>query len=242
MAAVMVTTGWCLWQRRLAWYCLPVDRVTTLGCTLVCVALLLFRAHHVIAPIGAVTGTPYVEQFLGHLCLLAASGAHIYAAAARLVPDWQLRPLLGRMDIPAAVAAAAMLVCFVCSDARARRPRGDFLALHRDVWLNAYWLIWAAMSVYLLGFLLWLMLTLRRDPRSSSTATMFVVACMLGIVSRLLRVATIVTGGQVDPLGVDYRLFLYACVAVATAAAARSWRARLAFRGDDQPERVPVSA
>lgn len=226
---ILMITGWSLWERRISLRSLPADRVMTLGCLLCGAGLLLFQARWMGAVFREVAGTAYLHCYISHLLLMSAAGCQIFAAGCRLVPDSVLGPLMRRMDVPAAAAASIMLICIFSSDS-ARKYFGrdfcDFTAVPPDFWLRAYWFTFAASGCYLLGFLVWLMLPMRQDPRSTMTADLFIVASVFGITSMLDRIAML-TPAHLDPHGHIARYGLYLCVTVATVACAQSWRTRM---------------
>lgn len=236
----LMITGWCLWERRLSLrLALPADRVMTLGCLLCGAGLLMFRSHPIGALLREVTGEDYLHCYISHLLLMSAAGCQIFAAGCRLVPDDTLGLLMRRMDVPAATAAFVMLICITSSDSTGKysgRDFCDFTAVPPDFWLRAYWFTFAVIGCYLLGFLVRLMLPLRKDPRSTATADLFIAASVLGIISMLDRLAML-TPANIDPHGLIARCGIYMCVAVATVACAQSWRTRV--RVLRQPQRDP---
>lgn len=236
---ILMIIGWSIWERRISLRSLPADRVMTLGCLLCGAGLLIFRAHWVGALFREVAGTAYLHCYISHLLLLSAAGCQIFSAGCRLVPDDALGALMRRMDVPAATAAFAMLICIFSSDS-ARKYFGrdfcDFTAVPPDFWLRAYWLTYAAIGCYMLSFLVWLMLPLRQDPRSIATADLFIVASAFGMISMLDRIAML-TPAHVDPHGHVARYGIHLCVGVAAVACAQSWRTRVRALRD--PQRDP---
>lgn len=225
-AVALLIIGWAIWERRLSWRALSADRHATIGCVQTCIALVLFRSQ-AIADAATWLGVPYVQSVIAAILLMAMGGCQIYAAACRLVPDDQIRLFMHRVDVPAAICAQVMLLLFFASPApHHHHVKTDLLSVPCDLWLDAYWLVYASITLYMAVFLGWLLVALRRDPRARRAPDLMLVsAAFIGLASTV-RIVSVLSGGWFDGHGNVMRycaVFGFVWGAVATA---QSWRHR----------------
>ncbi|OCB57676.1 hypothetical protein A5677_17075 [Mycobacterium malmoense] len=67
----------------------------------------------------------------------------------------------------------------------------DFFDCPLDGWLKAYWVLVCGFIGYILASICWPLILLRRDPRNRRTATIYLIACTLGVIVCVSRIATI---------------------------------------------------
>lgn len=193
---VLVATGCCVWIRRQSWR-LHRDRVLTLVILFQGIGFALCipaNGRYLGRWIFALTGIAHLRDYAGHLCFMAAAAAMVYVAASRLLPDGHMEQFMRRIEIPAAAAALGMLGCIVLSPTlRHPSESADFLQIHRDNWLVAYWLIYMAVCAYLLRCLVDLLFVLRQDDRNRVTASLYIAACRVGFIALILMVVDVVS-------------------------------------------------
>lgn len=188
IAAVLPISVWCLFVRRDTWKC-KLRRALTVSVILVAVGVVLtsplLTMFDTSLLIGAV-GVQHFDDYLGHLCYLAALCTITYALLARTVPDRQVRKLMRwRVEYPSALAAVVMLA-LVTASPKLRSEKTlhtpDFFEVPCGRLLHAYWTVYAVALLYLLGYMFRLLLVLRRDPRSRRAANLYLMACVLGMI------------------------------------------------------------
>ena len=216
-----------MWVRRKTWR-IQWDRALTMSVAFDGLAFALVsptQGRWLNQALFNLTGIAHLSDYFGHLLFICAVCSVIYAAACRLVPDDELEALLHKIEIPGAVAAAAMLGALTLSKNITKQPRTDFFDVPCDFWLRVYWATYGVLVIYLTFFMVRLLLVLRGDPRSRTTANMFLVSAGFGLVSfgsLLVRV--------VGPKSIScFWIWAPLCIsgAVAAFAAAWSWRGRM---------------
>lgn len=194
---ILMALGRWIWQRSQGWRHHPENVLwVSLGLMFCAFVLCAPQTNHYIGkPIYQVTNIAHMDDFFGHICFIASSVAIIHAAAYRLLPDDELTPALERWARgPAAVVAVTMLVSITLSRSTRVRSHRDFFDVPTDGWLKLYWLSYDVLMLYLIGLIVYLMLWLRRDPRSRVSAYLFVIAGCLGSVAIGAQIAHLVIG------------------------------------------------
>lgn len=225
----MMLIGWSIFVRRYSWR-FRWDRMITLGVAFQAAGLLLCAPDAPERQLGAIlfeiTGVTHVRDYFGHLCFISAAVAVVCALICRLVPDAQVETVMRRVEWPCAGAALVMLICLTSSNSlTAWHGHADFFQEPRDLWLTIYWFTYMGIVAYVLGYMVRLLLILRQDPRSRTSATTFIAAiaagsiAMTAVIARLID-PTIVSSDFIwGPLGVASSLSAFA--------SAWSWRSRI---------------
>lgn len=225
IAAVLLLTGWCLFVRRGTWRC-GLDRALTISVVLVGVGVVLTSPLLADVDTGLLisfVGVQHFDDYLGHVCYLSALCTIAYALLMRTVPDRTAHRLMRwRVEYPAAASAVVMLGLATTSPRlRSDTPLGDdFFEVEAGPYLHAYWTVYAVMLVYLMGYMIRLLRVLRRDPRSRQTATLYLVAAVLGIIGVLAEFADT----WLHFIDGTLWLLLTAPAVIVSIAAALSWR------------------
>lgn len=187
ISVALLIGGWCLFLRRNTWKC-GLKRALTVSVVLICVGIVLTSPLLTIVDnqlLITSVGVQHFDDYLGHVCFLAALCTISYAVLARTVADRQVRKLMRwRVEYPTAIAAVIMLVLITISP-RLRREtpvRNDFFEVTCGGYLHAYWAVYTATLLYLLGYIFALLRHLRHDPRSRQTANLYLMTCVLGII------------------------------------------------------------
>jgi hypothetical protein len=131
------------------------------------------------------------------------------------------------IERPATLCIPLLLATFTLSRGSKTYTR-DFFALPTDFWLSVYWILLCGTLIYLLGFGFRAMLVLRKDPRSTQIATLYLLACGSGIAACSVRIITALVPAIQGPM--DAALvwfFACACGAGFAVTSAYSWRQKV---------------
>lgn len=164
-----------------------------------------------------------VEDLFAHICLIVAVTAIIQHGLARLNGEEQVRGLFRRqVETPVRIGIPLLVATFVVAD---EKYQADLFTAHvRTFWFGAYWLVLGAMLVYLFLYAGRVLLILRKDPRSTATANLYLTSAGFGVAATVIQVAT-------AEVGVDITLpaWLCACLGAIGFAygSARSWQAKV---------------
>jgi len=169
-------TGGCLWVRRRAWG----HRFELGGCIVAAsmfACLLLMGPALSLAlstPIYAVTGLWNLEDLLGHLAYLAGLTALFQTLVYRTNIDAPTRFLRRYLEVPTAIILPLLVGLFVVGTPETHYP--DLFQTPVTGWMTLYWVVLCAAAGYLLVNLLRLLRIVRRDPRSTVTANIYITA------------------------------------------------------------------
>jgi hypothetical protein len=184
-ATTLAIGGYVLWHRRLGWRH-HWRHVLTLSLTLQAVAFVLCAPQtnpYIGKMLYAVSHIAHLDDFLGHICFIAAASAGIYAAAYRLMTEDELEVVMCRVDKPAITASLTMLVCITFSHSTRVRAHPDFFDVPVDGWLRIYWLTYMVIVIYLLIYMMRLFLVLRTDARSRVSSDLILAGAATGAVA-----------------------------------------------------------
>lgn len=133
------------------------------------------------------TDAAYLGNYLAHILFLASVCAVIAAVAWRCVPRDQINTVMHHVELPTGYAALLMLLTYTLShsvDETIQQfdttPQAQFFALHQDIWLRSYWMIFGLICAYQLAYLLKLLLAVRRQPRSRTSAHLYIAGIAVG--------------------------------------------------------------
>src|SRR5262245_8463424 len=180
--------SWSLWVRRATWRCRYEVAITI---TLVLQGFgLVLTSSFASATLGLVlqraVGHFNFEDFIAHsvnvvsLCLIAVSVAGRLRSAAG---DGALRRQFKIcVEYPVSLIIPILLLLFWHSPGAAHTYLVYFRAVSTETWLTAYWVVLCLLQGWLISYICWLLLALRRDPRSTKTASVYLVALMMGAV------------------------------------------------------------
>lgn len=233
--------GWALVVRRKTWR-IKWERPNTLCVALQAAALLLvtpLQSQYLGRWLRERTGLAHLDDYLGHLCYLAAACALIYASACRVVDDRRLLQITMLTAVPGVVAAHVMVISLRLSNSVTNEPNDDFFAVPCDTALIVYWLAYACTMAVLMTVSLRLLWALRADPRSRLIADLFIGAALCGFLAGGLRVYAVFT---VNPVDMVFTCWLLPCLAalLSAIAATVSWRAKSeAFEKRIEHESLP---
>lgn len=174
--ATVAITGYCLWVRRRAW-----GHRFELGGSIVAasmfVCLLLMGPALSLAlstPIHAVTGLWNLEDLLAHLVYLAGLIALFHTLVYRTTLDEPERFLRRYLEMPTMTILPMLVALFIVGTPKEHYP--DLFRAPETGWMNLYWAALCAAAAYLLVNLLRLLRVVRRDPRSTVTANIYITA------------------------------------------------------------------
>jgi hypothetical protein len=163
------------------------------------------------------TGLGLLPDFLGHVCQICATDALIVAVAYRLMPKPER--LRGRVEGPSAIASAAMLLTFTLSQHPQPHCK-DFFACPLTPWLRAYWMVFSLIAIYLITFLAYILLAIRREyPESAQIANLYLAAILVGSIVCAAGIFEGLTGKSVNPLW----MWIPICTASGLSFIAGSW-------------------
>ena len=232
-ALILITlacVGWSLWIRRVTWHC-RWEVAATLNIALqgTTVALMSPLAANTLGvALHDLTGVWNLQNYLGHDCYVVAASAIVYNALGRIADDHVLQKSFKQyVERPATLCIPLLLATFTFSRGSKTYTR-DFFALPTDFWLSAYWVVLCGTLIYLLGFGFRALLVLRRDPRSTHIANLYLIACGSGIMACAIRILTALVPmlqGRLDTALVWF--FACACGAGFAVTSAQSWRQKV---------------
>lgn len=224
--------AWSLWVRRLTWTS-RWEVAATLNIALQGLAVLLMTPW-ASATVGHwlynLTGMWNLEDYLAHDAYVVAASAVVYNAIGRLEDDGEFqRAFKVHVETPATLCIPLLLAAFsIGNGAALYHP--DFFQVPTDFWLNTYWLIMCATTIYLLAYGSKALLLLRLDERSRTVATVYLIAAGFGILTCVIRIVT----AFVTPLqgfGAASSLAVWvpacACGALFAVMSAHSWKTKL---------------
>jgi hypothetical protein len=227
---IAITLGciaWSLWIRRVTWSC-RWEVAATLNIALQGLAVLLMSpwASETIGQfLHTLTGHWNLEDYIGHDAYVVAASAIVYNALGRLQDDDAMqRTFKQYVERPATLCIPLLLATFSLGHG-AQIYRADFFEVPTDFWLSAYWLLLCGMLAYLLGYGFRALLVLRKDPRSSRIANVYLIACACGIAACIVRITTALVPA-LQPVENGTLVWIFACLCGAgfALASAYSWR------------------
>lgn len=189
IAVTLATMVWCLCARRLAWHALG-ERPITLAVALQTAAVVLLVPPASVAlatPLHILTGQWNVAALIGHCLCVASDAAIAYHVAwrAHWEEDFQ-RGFKTHVEMPATFAIAVMFALWMVGNG-SHIPVRTFYLIPLDWSMRAYWAVFCMALAWVLGYAVRSMFTLRRDPRSRTAVTIYIMASCSGIVSLILR-------------------------------------------------------
>jgi hypothetical protein len=176
-------------------------------------------------PLHHVFGRWNVEDLLGHICLMVAAAAIIDHGMARLGDHDQWRRIfLRHITIPFWVGVPILVAVFFAAD---ERYHPDLFPAHvSTAWFATYWIVLGILLVYLFGYAARVMLIVRRDPRSTVTATLYLISAAFALAATVIQVST-------AEAGIDITLPVWICACLGAIGfaygSARSWIAKVAW-------------
>ncbi len=234
MSALIIITlaaaFYSLWIRRHTWRS-RWEADASLNIALQGLAVLLmspWASETLGPPLHHAFGLWNVEDLFGHICLMIAAAAIIDHGLARLGDHSQWRRLFRRhIKIPVWLGIPVLVAVFIEAD-EGYHP--DLFPAHvSTAWFGAYWIVLGILLVYLFGYAARVMLIVRKDPRSTVTATLYLISAAFGVAATVIQVTT-------AEAGIDITLPVWLCACAGAIGfsygSARSWHAKVAwFRG-----------
>ncbi|MGB6208996.1 hypothetical protein [Mycobacterium sp.] len=176
-----------------------------------------------------------VEDLFGHICLIVAATAIIDHGLARLGDERDWRRLFRRhVAMPLWVGIPVLVAVFIIAD-EGYHP--DLFPAHvSTVWFGAYWIVLGILLVYLFGYAGRVMLIVRKDPRSTATADLYLISAAFGVAATVIQVSTAEAG-----IDITLPVWLCACLGAIGFAygSARSWHAKVAWFKDSKRATLP---
>ncbi|ORA80926.1 hypothetical protein K3U93_13065 [Mycobacterium malmoense] len=227
ITVTLVAVGYSLWVRRHTWRS-RWEAGASLNIALQGCAVLLmspWASATLGPPLHHVFRRWNVEDLLGHICLIVAVTAIIHHGLARLDDERRLRGLFRRhIANPLALGVPLLVAVFIIAD-EGYHP--DLFPAHvSTVWFGAYWLVLGALLVHLFTYAARVLLILRKDPRSTATANLYLISAAFGVAATVIQVST-------AEAGVDITLPVWLCACLGAIGfaygSARSWHAKVAW-------------
>jgi hypothetical protein len=176
-----------------------------------------------------------VEDLFGHICLIVAATAIIDHGLARLGDQGQWRRIFRRhITTPLWLGVPVLVAVFIISN-EGYHP--DLFPAHvSTLWFGAYWIVLGVLLVYLFGYAARVMLILRKDPRSTVTATLYLISAAFGVAATVIQVTTAEAG-----IDITLPVWLCACLGAIGFAygSAQSWRAKVAWFKEGHKATLP---
>lgn len=189
VAVVVMSAVVCLWGRRRLRK--PEDKAVTVGVALMAVSIVLIFPQSDLTVgewLHHLTGVWYLNVYLSLVALMAAV-CYLTRSAALRLDFGRLGWVMRQVAVPAAVAAALMLVELTNSPI-ARRPQfpGQIMYLPHP-WLASMWICYAIAQIWQLSFLLWILLMLRKERESRAPTYWFIATTIVGIATEGIVIA-----------------------------------------------------
>lgn len=166
-----------------------------------------------------------VEDLFGHICLIVAVTAIIDHGLVRLGNEYQWRRLFRRhIAIPLRLGIPVLVAVFIVAN-EGYHP--DLFPAHvSTLWFGAYWIVLGILLVYLFGYAGRVMLIVRKDPRSTATANLYLISAAFGAAATVIQVTTAEAG-----IDITLPVWLCACLGAMGFAygSARSWQTKVAW-------------
>ncbi|HEY1839194.1 MAG TPA: hypothetical protein VGG53_03040 [Mycobacterium sp.] len=176
-----------------------------------------------------------VEDLLGHICLMVAAASIIDHGLARLGDQGQWRRIFSRHIRAALWLGVPVLVAVFIAADEGYHP--DLFPAHvSTASFGAYWIVLGILLVYLFGYAARVMLIVRKDPRSTVTATLYLISAAFGVAATVIQVTTAEAG-----IDITLPVWLCACLGAIGFAygSARSWHAKVAWFRDSKTAPPP---
>jgi hypothetical protein len=220
----LIVTAWAVWMRRLTW-ANRWEASTTLSISLLGIGI-LFTSPIADATVGkalhAAAGRYNLENWLGHVCIIASAAAILYSALCRLYDDEALNIIFRRwVERPIVLSITLLLAMFVFGGLgatplpMARQPPWG--------WASTYYALMCATVIYLLAYATRALVIIRRDSPTRRVANLYLIACVSGISVCATRAVT----ALITPLQDDgFMVGIFGCLwlGIFAVAAAYSWR------------------
>jgi hypothetical protein len=184
------------------------------------------------APLHDLTGLWNIEDLLGHLAYLAGLVTLAQTLAKRTNLDDPERFLRRRLEAPIAIALPLLIGLFIVATPGKHWP--DLFRAPETGWMTLYWLALCTSASYLLIPILRLLWVVRRDPRSTVTANIYIAAITIDLGCLSSVVASRVIAGY--PAAVTWMLLCVAACGYAIAPA-YSWH----IKTHTTPWRAPLT-
>jgi hypothetical protein len=232
--AAVIITGYCVWVRRDAWNCRwelgsSITAASMFACLLLMNPALSLTLS---APLHDLTGRWNIEDLLGHLAYLAGLVTLAQTLAKRTNLDDPERFLRRRLEAPIAIALPLLIGLFIVATPGKHWP--DLFRAPVTGWMTLYWLALCTSASYLLIHILRLLWVVRRDPRSTVTANIYIAAITIDLGCLSSVVASRVIAGY--PAAVTWMLLCVAACGYAIAPA-YSWH----IKTHTTPWRAPLT-
>jgi hypothetical protein len=226
----LASIAWSLWIRRVTWHCrwevAATLNIALQGCAVALISPLASETLGV--ALHKITGEWNLQTYLGHDCYIVAASAIVYNSLGRLAEDHALQASFKQyVERPATLCIPLLLATFTLSRGSKTFAR-DFFALPTDFWLSVYWILLTATLIYLLGFGSRALLVLRKDPRSTHFANLYLMASASGIAACMVRMTSALIPTFQGPVSAGL-VWFFCCTCGASFAliSAQSWRRKV---------------
>jgi len=224
-AVAMPVSGWAVWVRRHT-FRMPYEQATTLTIVLIATAAILLSpaSTPVFGRLGwELTGRWHLDDFVGHLMLVAAIMASNSAGMMRLPSVRRyMVPLLWH---PLVIGSAVMAMLFAHSRA-SHSPAHDLLSEPPGPWLSVYLAVFVGLIIYgnIINAGLGLV-HLRGDQRARPVALVWMGCAGLGTIALLVLLLPAL---HITACWYSWcRVAMCVALAVFSVASARSWQRKL---------------
>jgi hypothetical protein len=228
--ATLVVVFCSLWIRRHTWRS-RWEADASLNIALQGCAVLLmspWASETLGPPLHHVFGLWNVEDLIGHICLMFAAAAIVEHGLARLGDHLEWRRIFRRqIEVPLWLGVPALVAVFFAAH---EKYHPDLFPAHvSTLWFGTYWIVLGILLVYLFGYAARVMLIVRKDPRSTVTATLYLISAAFGLAATVIQVTTAEAG-----IDITLPVWLCACLGAIGFAygSARSWLAKVAWFRD----------
>ncbi|WP_046300151.1 MULTISPECIES: hypothetical protein [unclassified Mycobacterium] len=224
VAAALAASGYALWVRRHTWG----SRWDTNPSRIL---IFIGGAGLLMSPVGWGLLDPLIYRVLGvwnvaglvaALCMFAAVATMFGHLTTRLTDQDRAR-LWERRYIKAPLKFVLPLTIIVYFIADRGQPQYQDVFATRGPWFTVYWTLICVFALYLFGLTGRVLLTLRDDPRSKSSADQYLAWIALKVAAMSYQLISVLIGST-------FTLPTWICAGAASLAfayaAAQSWRAR----------------
>ena len=176
-----------------------------------------------------------VEDLCGHICLMAAAAAIIDHGLARLGDENECRRIFRRhIATPLWLGVPVLVAVFIAAD-EGYHP--DLFPAHvSTLWFGTYWIVLGVLLTYLFGYAARVMVIVRKDPRSTVTANLYLISAAFGVAATVIQVTA-------AEAGIDITLPVWLCACLGAIGfsygSARSWHAKVAWFKESSKATLP---
>lgn len=195
VAILLSCIAFSLWTRRHTFHHFwEKDFTTAILMQGLGVLLILMQSYD--DPLDELIGVHSLDNWLGHMAFVGALSALILHMQTRLVSIDALRSLYRRDVGYVLTLTPTVTLALLWESPAANTGDRDLLDVKPDAWLDAYWITYSVVFVYLLSYLGVQLLRLRVDDRSRRVSNLCLLFVGIGAISCVIHIVAILAGAD----------------------------------------------